>query len=225
MNKVNLKAFGGLFFLLVIMAAILFFSAETFRYWQAWLFLSVFGISTLAITLYLMKNDPGLLERRTKAGPVSEKELGQKIIQSLSSLAFILIIVFPAFDHRFGWSPIPTFVSILGDLLVALGLYFVFLVFKVNSFTSATIEVGKEQRVVTTGPYSLVRHPMYAGAFIFLIGIPLALGSLWGLLTIPFLMITIIVRLLDEEKFLSKNLKGYKEYMNKAKYRLVPFIW
>lgn len=219
------KAFGGLFFLLTVMAVLLFFSAGTFAYWQAWIFLAVFGASTLAITLYLMKYDPGLLERRIHAGPSAEKEFNQKIIQSFSMFAFLLILIFPALDHRFGWSPTPSFISILGNCIVGLGLYFVHLVFKVNSYTSATIEVAKGQKVITSGPYGLLRHPMYASAFIFLIGMPLALGSWWGLLTIFPLMFAIIIRLLDEERVLSKELPGYKEYQKKVKYHLIPYIW
>ena|ERR1035437_1178144 len=225
MKNLNIKAFGGLAFLIIVMALVLFLPAGTFNYWQAWIFLIVFGTSTLAVTLYLMKNDPKLLERRVKAGPVAEKESIQKVIQSLATIAFILIILFPAVDYRYRWSTVPSFVSIFGDFLVALGLLIVFFVFKENSFTSGTIEVEANQKVVSTGPYAIVRHPMYAGAFIMLIGVPLALGSLWGLLTIIPLILVIIWRLLDEEKILKKNLLGYLEYQKRVKYRLVPHIW
>ncbi len=225
MKHLKLKAFGGLLFLLLIMAAILFFSAGTLDYWQAWLFLTIFGMSTLLITLYLLKYDPKLLERRTQAGPIAEKQPRQKLIQSFSSLAFILIIIFPALDHRFRWSKTPDTAAFIGDVLVILGLYLVYRVFKINSYTSATIEIEKNQKLVTAGPYHLVRHPMYAGAFIFLIGVPLALGFWWGLFTVLPLMFIIVIRLLEEERFLAKNLSGYKEYQKKVKYRLVPFIW
>jgi protein-S-isoprenylcysteine O-methyltransferase Ste14 len=225
MKNLNIKAFGGLAFLIIVMALVLFLPAGTFNYWQAWVFLIVFGTSTLAVTLYLMKNDPKLLERRVKAGPGAEKEVLQKVIQSLATIAFILIILFPAVDYRYRWSTVPSFVSIFGDFLVALGLLIVFFVFKENSFTSGTIEVEANQKVVSTGPYAIVRHPMYAGAFIMLIGVPLALGSLWGLLTIIPLILVIIWRLLDEEKILKKNLLGYLEYQKRVKYRLVPHIW
>jgi protein-S-isoprenylcysteine O-methyltransferase Ste14 len=225
MTKLDLKAFGGLLFLIIIMAAALFLSAWTLSYWQAWVFLSVFFVSVLAITIYLMKKDPKLLQRRVKAGPGYEKEKSQKIIQTLAQVAFISVLVVPAIDHRFAWSVVPAFVVVAGDVLVVLGLLIVFLVFKENTFTSATIEVGAEQKVISTGPYTFVRHPMYSGALIMLLGVPLALGSWWGLLAIIPMKLVIVFRLLDEEKFLTKNLPGYTEYKDKVRYHLTPFIW
>jgi protein-S-isoprenylcysteine O-methyltransferase Ste14 len=225
MKSLNIKAFVGLFFLLLVIAAALFLSAWTIYYWQAWVFLGIFGISVFAITLYLVKKDPKLLERRVRAGPIAEKEKNQKVIQFFAQLAFIIIIVFPAIDHRFAWSVVPPTVVLIGDILVLLGLYIVFRVFKENTFTSATIEVGDGQGVISTGPYGRVRHPMYSGALVMLLGVPLALGSWWGLLTIIPIAAVIIARLFDEEKFLKKNLGGYLEYQNEVKYRLVPFVW
>jgi protein-S-isoprenylcysteine O-methyltransferase Ste14 len=225
MKNLNLKAFTGLFALLVVMAAALFLSAWTFNYWQAWVFLAVFFGSSFAITWYLMKNDPKLLERRVTAGPLNEKEASQKIIQFVAQFAFLLVLIFPVLDHRFGWSTVPPSINIFGDVLIALGFYIVFLVFKENSHTSALVEVEIDQKVVSTGPYALVRHPMYIGALILLLGTPLALGSLWGIFTIVPITAVIIWRLLDEERFLSKNLSGYVEYKDKVKYHLVPFVW
>jgi protein-S-isoprenylcysteine O-methyltransferase Ste14 len=225
MKNLNIKAFGGLFFLVLVLALALFIPAATLSYWQAWVFLVVWTVSVLAITLYLMKRDPGLLERRVAAGPVAEQERSQKIIQAFASLAFIIMFILPALDHRFGWSHVPLLLVIAGDMLVAFGLYSVFLVFKENTFTSAVIAVGAEQKIITSGPYAVVRHPMYAGAFIMLFGVPLALGSWWGLLPIIPMIGVIILRLLEEEKFLVKNLAGYTEYRNKVKYRIIPFIW
>ena len=225
MKNVNIKAFGGLFFLVLVLAVALFLPAWTLGYWQAWVFLAVFFVSVLAITLYLMKKDPGLLERRVEAGPAAETERSQQIIQALASLAFIVMFVLPALDHRFAWSTVPLVVVIVGDILVAFGLYSVFLVFKENTYTSAVIAVGAEQKIITTGPYAVVRHPMYTGAFIMLFGVPLALGSWWGLFPIVPMILVIVWRMLEEEKFLVKNLAGYTEYRNKVKYLLVPFIW
>jgi protein-S-isoprenylcysteine O-methyltransferase Ste14 len=225
MSALNIKAMAGLLQLLIIMAAIIFLPAWTLDYWQAWIFLAIFFVSVLAITIYLMKNDPKLLERRANAGPGAEQEKSQKIIQSLAAIAFIAMFVVSALDHRFAWSAVPPYVSLLGDVLVALGLYFVFLVFKENSFASGTIEVGADQRVIATGPYALVRHPMYIGALVMLLGVPLALGSWWGLLTIIPMVLVLVARLLDEEKFLAKNLAGYSEYQGKVKSRLLPLIW
>ncbi len=225
MKNLYVKAFAGLLNLVVIIGAALFLSAWTLAYWQAWVFLAVFFLSVLAITLYLAKNDPKLLERRTQAGPVAEKEKGQQTIQSIAAVAFIAMFVGPGLDHRFGWSVVPLPAVLAGDVLVALGLLIVFFVFRENSYTSAVIEVGAEQKIVSTGPYALVRHPMYSGALLMLIGVPLALGSYWGLLAFVPIALVIVWRLLDEEKFLVKNLAGYPEYQIKVRYHLIPFIW
>jgi len=221
----NLKAFVGLFVLLVVMAVALFGSAWTFYYWQAWVFLAVFFGSAFLITVYLMKKDPELLERRTSVGPLHEKESTQKTIQFVAQFAFLLVIVFPALDHHFGWSTVPPYISIAGNILIAIGFYLVFLVFKENTFTSALIEVDTDQKVISTGPYALVRHPMYIGALLLLLGIPLSLGSLWGVATIIPITAVIIWRLLDEERILSRDLPGYVGYMQKVRYHLVPYIW
>jgi protein-S-isoprenylcysteine O-methyltransferase Ste14 len=225
MKNLNIKAFGGLLFLVVILAAALFIPAGTLAYWQAWVFLGVFAGSVFAITYYLMKKDPQLLERRVEAGPGAEQQRSQKIIQSVAQVAFIIVFILPALDHRNAWSSVPLIVELAGDILVALGLLIVFLVFKEKTFTAAVIAVGAEQKIVSTGPYAFVRHPMYIGALIMLAGVPLSLGSWWGLLTVVPITIVIIFRLLDEEKFLAKNLAGYPEYMNKVRYHLIPFIW
>lgn len=225
MKDLNIRAFRGMLFLIIILATFLFLPAWTLDYREAWIFLAVFFFMVLIITLYLIKRDPKLLERRIKAGPGAEKERSQKIIQSLAGIAFIMIFILSAIDHRFKWSMVPVYLIVAGDFLVALGLLIVFLVFKENSYASATIEVGVEQTLISTGPYSFVRHPMYFGAFVMLMGVPLALGSWWGLLTVIPIMVAIVWRLLDEEIFLEKNLPGYITYRNKVKYRLLPFIW
>lgn len=225
MKDLNKKALGGLLFLVICLAIMLFLPAWTLDYWQAWTFLAVFTASVLAITVYLMKKDPQLLERRVNAGPGAEKEKSQKIIQFVAQIAFIAVLVFPSVDHRFQWSTVPSYIVVAGDILVALGLLIVFFVFKENTFTSAIIEVGTEQKVISTGPYALVRHPMYIGALVMLLGVPLALGSWWGLFAIIPITLVIVLRLLDEENFLVKTLPDYSEYRNKVRYRLVPFIW
>jgi protein-S-isoprenylcysteine O-methyltransferase Ste14 len=225
MNMLNVKAFGGLLLLFLVMAALLFIPAETLDYWQAWTFLAVYFAASLAITLYLMKKDPQLLVRRMSGGPTAEKQTTQKIIMSFTSLGFIGLLVVPALDHRLAWSHMPTCAALAGDVLVALGWIAIFLVFKENTFTSATIELAPDQKVISTGPYALVRHPMYAGALVMLLGIPIALGSWWGVLVIAVIMPALIWRLFDEEKFLTRNLPGYREYQNKVRYRLIPHVW
>ena len=225
MKNLNIKAFAGLFALLAVVAAALFIPAWNLDYWQAWVFLLAFFGSSFVITIYLMKNDPALLEKRITAGPLHEKETNQKIIQFVAQIAFLLVIIFPVLDHRFGWSMVPPYINIAGDLLIIIGFYIVFLVFQENTYVSALIEVGTEQKVVSTGPYAWVRHPMYIGALVLLLGTPLALGSWWGTFTIIPIALIIIWRLLDEGQFLVKNLPGYSEYNNQVRYRPVPFVW
>ncbi len=225
MTNLSAKALGGLLGLLVVMAALLFIPAWTLNYGRAWAFLTMFGAATLAITLYLMKNDPKLLERRVYAGPSAEKEMGQQIVQSITAAGFIAGLVVPALDHRLHWSWVPLSVSAAGDILVAAGFLVIFFVYQENSFASATIELASDQEVISTGPYALVRHPMYLGGFIMFVGIPLALGSWWGLLVFTLMIPAIVWRLLDEERFLARNLEGYSEYLSRVRYRLIPFVW
>lgn len=225
MNILDIKAFGGLLFLLLVMAALLFIPAGTRDYWQAWTFLAVYFAASLAITLYLMKKDRKLLARRMRGGPTAEKETTQRVIMSFASLGFIALIVVPALDHRFAWSRMPPAVAVAGDVLVVLGWVAIFFVFKENSFTSATIELAPDQKVVASGPYAVVRHPMYAGALVLLLGMPIALGSWWGVLVMVALMPALLWRLLDEEKFLARNLPGYAAYQEKVRYRLIPLVW
>jgi protein-S-isoprenylcysteine O-methyltransferase Ste14 len=225
MNQVNIKAFAGILQLFFILGLTIFLPAWTLDYWQAWIVVAVFFACTLAVTVYLMKNDPKLLERRVSAGVGAEQERSQNIIQAFAAVAFIALSVVSALDHRFGWSTVPPYLVALGDILIVLGFYLVFLVFKENSFASGTIEVGADQCVISTGPYALVRHPMYIGALVMLAGVPLALGSLWGLVAIIPMTLVLIARLLDEEKFLTRNLAGYSDYQSKVRCRLVPLIW
>lgn len=158
-------------------------------------------------------------------GPVAEKEPIQKIMMSFTSLGFIGLLIIPALDHRFAWSHISSYTVLTGDVLVVLGWLAIFFVFRENTFTSATIELAPDQRVISTGPYALVRHPMYGGGLVMLLGIPIALGSAWGLLIVVAMIPALIWRLFDEEKFLARNLPGYVEYQNKTHYRLIPLVW
>lgn len=225
MKNLALKTILGFANLILVLAALLFLPAWTLRFWQAWVYLFVFAGSALWITGYLWKRDPALLERRVQAGPVAEKETTQKLVQAFASLAFIGILLVPSLDRRFSWSHLPIALVIFGDVLVALGFWIVFLVYRENSFASATIAVATGQTVISTGPYVSVRHPMYSGALVMLFGTPLALGSGWGLLMFPSMLLVIVLRLLDEEKFLRKSLAGYSDYCATVRFRLLPHVW
>ncbi len=222
MNNLFLKALGGLLYIFIAISALIFLSAWTFNYWQAWTFLAVFMISISAIFIYLAKYDPSLLARRIKT---SEQEHSQKIIRFLINIAFAAAITVSALDHRFVWSAVPLGIIFIGDSVVLLGLLIIFVVFKENTFTAQTVEVEAGQKVVSTGPYALVRHPMYVGGLVFMLGIPPALGSWWGLLMILLFTPAIAWRILDEEKLLARDLPGYLEYCRKVRYRLVPLVW
>jgi len=225
MNDVIRRASRSSLFGVVALAALLFIPAGTFDYWQAWLFMAVFVTTSGAITVDLAIRDPKLLERRMHVGPRAEKEPAQKIIVLLAMLGFIAMLVVSALDHRFGWSSVPASVSVLADGLIALAFLFVFFVFRENSFSASTIQIAEGQTAISTGPYALVRHPMYAGALVMLLALPVALGSWWGLLVVVLKLPVLIWRLLDEERFLRQNLAGYAQYQTKVRYRLLPLIW
>jgi protein-S-isoprenylcysteine O-methyltransferase Ste14 len=209
----------------LVMGLLLFIPAGSIRYWQAWVYLVVFTGASALTTIDLMKRDPALLERRMRGGPTAEKEPTQRVIMLFTSLGFIALLVVPALDHRYGWSAVPIYAVLAGDLLVAVGFYFIALVYRENTYTSATIEVAMGQKVVATGPYAIVRHPMYASASLYIFGTSLALGSYWGFLAAAGMLPFLIWRLLDEERLLARDLQGYTEYQTRVPYRLIPFVW
>src|SRR5215471_9714982 len=205
---------------LVFVSSLVMAPAWSLSFWQGWVYCLIFAGSTLAITVYFLRHDPALIERRMKGGARAEKEPTQRTILAWMSILTILLLLFPGFDHRFGWSHIPTSVVILADATVAVGFAIVFLTFKANSYASAIIEVKPDQTVASHGPYAIVRHPMYAGATLILLATPIALGSAWAIMPALGIVGGVIWRLLDEERFLSRNLPGYSEYREKSRYRL-----
>jgi len=209
----------------VALGILLFLPAGTFNYWQAWIFIVVFTVSTNAIGVYLSLKDPALLERRKQVGPAAEQSPVQKILISFGILSLLGLMVFSALDHRFEWSIMPPYVSLVGAGMVALGLLINLLVFKENSYGASNIQTMEGQKVISTGPYALIRHPMYGGVLVMVIGTPLALGSWWGLAILAVALPGLIWRILDEEKLLERELPGYKEYEQKVRYRLVPYLW
>jgi len=225
MNRLDAQTLASLFALLLVMAAMIFAAAGTFHYWQAWLFLLVYSTASLVGTLDLMRRDRALLRRRVKGGPFAEREPIQRLIMSIVSVAFVGLLLVPAIDHRFGWSRMSSLVVIGGDVLVAVGFAGILRVFRENSFSAATVEVAPDQIVVSTGPYAIVRHPMYAAATVLMAGIPVALGSWWGLAVMAGIVPLLVWRLLHEERILAEQLPGYRDYLTKVRWRLVPNVW
>ena len=219
------RAWASLVILAAVMGLLIFGAAGTIDYWQGWLYLAVFFTVSLLTTLDLMRRDPALLERRMRGGPTAETRPAQQLVMLGASAGFISLLVVPALDHRFRWSSVSTTVVLVGDVLVVVGFYFIFRVYRENTFTSATIEIAQNQTVVSTGPYAIVRHPMYASALLYVIGTPLALASWWGLIGVVVMLPFLIWRLFDEERMLVASLAGYAEYRRKVRFRLIPGVW
>jgi protein-S-isoprenylcysteine O-methyltransferase Ste14 len=177
------------------------------------------------ISVYFLQKDLTLIASRLKVGATAEQDPIQQLTQVVISVFFILLLLVSSLDHHFQWSSIPPTLSLVGDAFVGLGLLTIFLVFKENTYTSVLVEVKEGQNIISTGPYSKIRHPMYSGALLMLLFIPLALGSYWGLLAFPPILVAIAVRIKAEEKFLAKSLQGYSEYCQNVRYRLIPYVW
>jgi len=209
----------------VVLSAFLFIPANSLAFPRAWAFLAVYFLPQAWMVGYFLRTDPKFVERRLKLGPGAETRTRQKLVMKLVILCFFLSIMIAGFDHRFGWSQVSVSVSMAGYVGMLIGIGIQFRVFVENSFASATIEIAADQRVIATGPYAFLRHPMYSGALFTDCCIPLALGSWWAFLPLAVKVPVIVLRLLDEEEFLRANLSGYAEYCQKVPHRLIPAIW
>ena len=225
MRPLARQALGANVRFLLFLAILLLVVSGDIAYWQLWIFLAVLAVSMTAITAYLLRNDPVLLQRRMAAGPKAETDKAQRVIMGFGAVLFFAFAVLPGFDHRFGWSHVPPALVILGDVVAAAGMLMAYLVFRENTFAAATVAIHPDQKVISSGPYAIVRHPMYSGALVFVLGMSLALGSWWALLLFPAIAAVLAWRLVEEEKLLSVNLPGYQAYRERLRYRLVPFIW
>jgi len=207
---------------IIIIGLMLFLPAGTFNYWHAWAFMGVMFVPLLTVVFYFFKKDPELLERRMRN---KEKEAKEIIIIKIAKIFFFIGFVFPGIDYRYGWSHVPVWLVVLSDAIIFLAYMLIFLVFTENSYTSRIVEVDKKQKVITTGPYSIVRHPMYAGIIPMYLLIPLALGSYYAVAFYIPVIVLIFYRIFDEERVLCRELYGYKQYMKKVRYRLIPRVW
>jgi len=207
---------------IIILGLNFFLPAGSIKFWEAWVYMGILFTPMIFVLIYLLKKDPELLERRMK---IKEKEEPQKVFVKLSILVFFIAFIIPGFDYRFEWSEVPFIVIIIADLFIFIGYLLFFLVLKENTYASRIIEVEKGQKVISTGPYAIIRHPMYVAVLMMYILSPLALGSYWAVLAILPLPVLVIFRIKSEEKILIDKLSEYREYTQKVKYRLIPYIW
>lgn len=224
MNSLTKRALGRMVWLLGVMALLIFVPASSIHFWQGWLFLAVFAASVIAISAYLLVRDPGLVERRMRAGPIGETRTIQKVVQAITGGCFIGMLIVGGLDNRFGWSHVPSAIAVLANILVALSFGTIFVVFRENSFAAATIQVETQQQVISTGMYAHVRHPMYAGALPMLVAMPVAMGSWWGMLLVIPMCAGLVARILDEERVLAAELPGYDAYRRTVPWRLIPLV-
>jgi protein-S-isoprenylcysteine O-methyltransferase Ste14 len=206
----------------LILGLVFFLSAGTMKYYEAWAYLFTISVPMLIFGIYMFRHDPRFLERRMRT---EEKRKEQKLIQKAGVLPFLLVYLLPGLDRRFGWSAMPYSIALLGLAMVLLGYLMILYVFMTNSYASRVVDVEEGQQVITTGPYALVRHPMYVGVIFFYGVTPIALGSYWAMIPSLLIIPILVLRITDEEKELLENLRGYREYALKVKYRLIPYLW
>jgi len=206
----------------IVVALFLFLPAGSLGYWQAWVYLGVLFIPMIFVVNYFITRDPGLLKRRMRA---REKYETQKRIQVIAGVIFFLGFLIPGLDYRFKWSEVLVPIILAADVIVVLGYFLIFLVFRENSYTSRIIDVERGQRVITTGPYAIIRHPMYLGLTLMFLATPLALGSWWAVPIFLLLPVFLIFRIRNEEEVLIHELPGYADYCQNVKYRLIPWVW
>ncbi|MDO8726669.1 MAG: isoprenylcysteine carboxylmethyltransferase family protein [Candidatus Methanoperedens sp.] len=221
-SELKKKVFFRFIMAPIFIGLILFLPAGTLDYWQAWIYCAVLFIPVIFVVFYFLKKDPELLERRMR---MKEKEEKQKTIIKIGIILFSIGFIIPGLDYRYHWSNVPVPLVIAANAIVLAGYIIVFFVLRENSYASRIIEVEKGQKVITTGPYAIVRHPMYLGVLLMYLFTPIGLGSYWAIIFFLPLIPLIVVRLLNEEEVLLRELPGYKEYCQKTRYHLVPFIW
>jgi protein-S-isoprenylcysteine O-methyltransferase Ste14 len=210
---------------IAVLAVLLFTSAGTLRFWQAWIYLGLNAVAMAGTNAYLVMKDPALLERRLAMNEKGETSPVQRVVMGLGRAVLAGMLVVAGLDRRFGWSTVPTAAVAVACGVFAAGSLLIFVVMRENTYASSVIETDATQTVVSTGPYRLARHPMYAGAVLMALAAPLALGSSWAELLSALACLLIVVRLLDEERFLAERLRGYREYMAQTRSRLIPGVW
>lgn len=222
--SLTVQAWLSLIVVTIVLGLLLLLLAGTVHYWQAWVYVALYAGASALIIAYALHHDRDVLRRRMRAGPMAEHSTTQRVAMSFASVGYLLLLAVPALDRRWGWSQVSLVTVLVGDMLTVVSLASMLVVLRVNPYGAATIQIAEGQTVVSTGPYAFVRHPMYSGASLMLIGTPLALGSWWGLLGLVVLGPALVWRMLDEERFLSENLPGYSAYMAQVRFRLIPNV-
>lgn len=225
MDDLAKQTLAGFIKFQLALAAMIFLPAWSLAYWQGWVYWVLFGLLCIASALYFLRHDRALIQRRMHAGVTAETEPRQKLIIAVASVGLIAMYIVSALDHRFGWSRVPVSLVLAGDALMVLSFYGFFETFRQNSYAATTVTVEGNQPVISTGFYGVVRHPMYTSALLWFFGTPLALDSLWGLVPAVLLGATLVARLLDEERYLARNLPGYVDYQRKVRTHLIPGLW
>jgi len=221
-NKLKKMIFWRLALLPAFLGLIFFLPAGTLRFWEAWVYIAIMVFMVFAVVTYFLKRDPEVMERRLRT---KEKETVQKKFVLAAYISFIVGILMVGFDRRWNWSTVSPALVIAADIIVILGYAVFVLVIRENRFLSRVVEVAPDQKVITTGPYAVVRHPMYAGTLVLYLFTPIALGSFWAVIPFALISAAFPIRILNEEKVLLRDLPGYGDYMKKTKYRLIPGIW
>ncbi len=221
-RKLMRRAFAALGGSLIFFAVCFFVPAGTLDWWQAWAYIGILLVPMSFSLRYFFRADPELLDRRLR---FREREKEQRKFQKYSYPVFFLAYLIPGFDRRFGWSSVPLEIVILSEILVLAGYVMVARVFMQNSFASRVIEVEKEQKLIDTGLYARIRHPMYAGVLVMYCFSPLALGSWPAAVVMLGIPIMLTMRIRNEEEVLLRELPGYREYMQRVRYRIIPGIW
>jgi len=219
------KSILSLVLILFVMCGLLFLTIGSFHFWQGWVFWGIIGISSILINIYMLKFEQNILTEMLKSAPSAEERRKKQVVSILAIFFFVGIIVVPGLDHRFSWSHVHLAVTLIADRLLIVAFYLIFRTVRENRIAKGINGEIASQKVISTGPYKLVRHPIYTGALLMLVCAPLALDS-W--IVLPFslpMIVIIVVRTLEEEKFLHANLQGYTEYCLKVRYRLIPLVW
>jgi protein-S-isoprenylcysteine O-methyltransferase Ste14 len=206
----------------IIMSALLFIPAGSVKFWNAWMFIGVLFIPMLFVIFYLIIRDPELLYKRLKT---NESEKTQKKVVLLTSVVFLSAFIIAGLDYRFEWSAVPVPLEILSALIVLIGYILFYMVMRQNSYASRVVEIQEKQKVIDTGLYGIVRHPMYFAAILMFMFMPLVLGSFYALIPLLIFPFQMSTRMKNEEEILEKGLEGYILYKEKVRYKIIPYVW